>query len=132
MAFRYSSGVRNTRLDAVDTAVGSSGWLMIYSSTNTAAGTIVFRKQLNNPAFAAASTNTIALNVTGLSTTAIADAGLNTACIRAASTGGTRIVDQLAVSTAGGGGDIIVDSTAASSGQTITVTSGAISHGNNV
>lgn len=127
MAIVYSSGLRNTRLDAVDTAIGSSGWLIIADSSLYS--TTVWKKKLNNPAFAAASTNTIALSTSGISTTAIADKTISHARILAGSSAGTAIVTGLTISTSGGGGDMIVSNVSVSSGQTITVKSAIITHG---
>lgn len=121
MAIVYSTTLKNTRLDAVDTAVGASGVLEIYTS---GLASLLVSISLNNPAFAAASGGTMSLDATGLSGTA-GNAG--TAAEAKITDGTSDVITGLTVGQ--GTGDISLDNTTIASGQTVNITSGTITHG---
>lgn len=123
MAVTYTTAVKNARLDAVTTQIGTTGVLEIGT---TAMGTVLATINLGNPAAAGASGGVLTLSGFPRSDTS-ADAGGTAAAarIRTAS-GGTDIVTGLTVGTSGS--DINLDSTAISAGQTVTINSATITH----
>jgi len=58
---QLSTSLRNTLADAIDTAVGTTGRARFYT---TGLGTLLASATLNNPAFGAAATGAITLDVT--------------------------------------------------------------------
>jgi len=58
---RLSLALRNTLADAIDTAVGATGFARFYTTTGT---TLLASASLSNPAFGAASAGDIILDVT--------------------------------------------------------------------
>ncbi len=58
---RLSTALRNTLADAIDTAVGATGFARFYTSSGT---TLLASASLSNPAFGAAATGVITLDVT--------------------------------------------------------------------
>lgn len=125
MAVTYSTTLKNTRLDAVDDAVNAgtgSGYIEI-GTTGMAATLVTIT--LNDPAFNAASGGTLGLDATGLSNTATGTGTAAAARIRTSAA--ADVITGLSVGT--GGADIILDSTSITSGQTVTINSGTITHG---
>lgn len=122
MAVTYTTAVKNTRLDAVVTAIGSTGVLEIGT---TGMGTILASINLNSTA--GTSTGGV-LTFSGFpksDTSANATGTAAAARIRTA-TGGTDIITGLTVGTSGS--DINLDSVSITSGQTVTITSATITH----
>lgn len=122
MAVTYTTAVKNARLDAVVTAIGSAGVLEIGT---TSMGTVLATIALGNPA---GTTSGGVLTFSGFprsDTSADATGTAAAARIRTAS-GGTDIVTGLTVGTSGS--DINLDSTSITSGQTVTITSATITH----
>lgn len=133
MTIELSDALRNVRLDAIDTDIGTAGQLIIYAgtiptTTGGTAGTVILTLTLNNPAFGAASGGVMALNVSGLSGAAV-NASTETASYFRI-TDGTDVLLQGTISASGGGGDMIIDNTSVANGQTVTVTSFSLTDGN--
>lgn len=122
MAVTYTTAVKNARLDAVVTAIGSAGVLEIGT---TGMGTVLATIALGNPA---GTTSGGVLTFSGFprsDTSADATGTAAAARIRTAS-GGTDIITGLTVGTSGS--DINLDSTSITAGQTVTITSATITH----
>lgn len=127
MAIHYYTTLANTRMTAVVTAIGGTGYLVVGTSAlaGGATGTLV--------SFALSATaGTVAARVltfSGVPITAVAAAsGLaNKAEIRTAALG-TVIADQLTVGLTGSGADVIIDTTTIVLGRTIYFISGAFTH----
>lgn len=122
MAVTYTTAVKNARLDAVVTAIGTTGVLEIGT---TGMGTVLATIALGNPA---GTTSGGILTFSGFprsDTAADATGTAAAARIRTAS-GGTDIITGLTVGTSGS--DINLDSTSITTGQTVTINSATITH----
>jgi hypothetical protein len=134
MTLQLSTTVRNARLDAIETAVGTSAVLRIRSGSvpaNVAAadsGTVLATLNLPSDWMAAASGGAKALS--GTWQDASADATGTAAHFRIYASDGTTAHMQGTVTATGGGGDMTVDNTSFASGQSFTVTSFTITDGN--
>ncbi len=134
MAVNYATVVKTNRLrvmrDAIDSktfvvgsGAGSAGSLVIGTSALSGATGVLATITLPNPSFS--ETTTVAtLQGTPLSATASATGTAALAELR--NNAGTVIVSGLTVGTSGT--DIIISSVAITSGQTVQVTSGTITH----
>lgn len=122
MAVTYTTAVKNARLDAVITAIGSAGVLEIGT---TGMGTVLATIALGNPA---GTTSGGVLTFSGFprSDTSADATGTAAAARIRTSSGGTDIITGLTVGTSGA--DIILDSTSITAGQTVTITSATITH----
>ena len=122
MAVTYPTAVKNARLDAVVTAIGSTGVLEIGT---TGMASILATISLNSTA---GTTSGGVLTFSGFpksDTSADATGTAAAARIRTAS-GGTDIVTGLTVGTSGS--DINLTSTSITAGQTVTISSATITH----
>lgn len=125
MAVQFSVAVRNARLDAFETTVGASAVMKILTGSppaNCAAadsGTVLATLNLPSDWMAAASGGSKALS--GSWQDLSADATGTAGYFRVYATGGTVCGMQGTLSTSGGGGDMIVNSTAFTAGQSFTV-----------
>lgn len=122
MAVTYTTAVKNARLDAVVTAIGSTGVLEIGT---TGMASVLATIALGNPA---GTTSGGVLTFSGFprsDTSADATGTAAAARIRTA-TGGTDIITGLTVGTSGS--DINLDSTSITAGQTVTINSATITH----
>jgi len=122
MAVTYTTAVKNARLDAVVTAIGSTGVLEIGT---TGMASILATISLNSTA---GTTSGGVLTFSGFpksDTSADATGTAAAARIRTAS-GGTDIVTGLTVGTSGS--DINLTSTSITAGQTVTISSATITH----
>jgi len=134
MALQYSVAVRNAKLDAVETTVGTSAVLKIRTGAapaNVAAadtGTVLATLSLPSDWMAAASSGTKAL--AGSWADASADATGTAAHFRIYASDGTTAHIQGTVTATGGGGDMTLDNTSIASGQSVTVTSFTLTAGN--
>jgi hypothetical protein len=125
MAVVYNTTLKNTRMTSVVTAIGTTGFLNIYT---TGLGTLLASIALANPA------GTVSGGVLSFSGTPLTEASANasgTAAVAnvttAASGGGTVIISGLTVSSSSG--DIVLSSTNIVAGQPVTITSASITHG---
>jgi hypothetical protein len=138
MAVRINTAARNAAADAVATLVNGgtgAGVIRIYTGTQPATpatsptGTLLAEFTLSDPAFAAASSGSAALDVTP----ALTDEGL-----AAGTAGWFRILDSTEaagtglgvldgnVTATGGGGDMTLNTTTISVGVDVEITSGSI------
>ena len=122
MAVTYTTAVKNARLNAVTTAIGTTGVLEIGTS---AMGTVLATINLANPAAPAAESGVLTFTMPQSDTAADATGTAAAARIRTSS-GGTDIVTGLTVGTSGT--DIVLDHISINTGQTITITSATITH----
>lgn len=126
MAVKLSVAVRNARLDAIETAIGTSAVLKIRSGavptniTDSDAGTVLATLSLPSDWMAAASSGSKAKSGTWEDTSAD---NMGTAeHFRIYASDGTTQHFQGTVTVTGGGGDMTVDNTSFASGQAFTVT----------
>jgi hypothetical protein len=123
MAITYTTAVKNARLDAVTTAIGTTGVLEIGT---TGMGTVLATIALGNPAAASASGGVLTFSGFPRSDTSADATGTAAAARIRTATGGTDIVTGLTVGTSGS--DINLDSTSIATGQTVTLNSATITH----
>lgn len=122
MAVTYPTAVKNSRLDAVTSAIGTAGVLEIGTS---GMGTVLATIALGNPAAAGASGGVLTFSGFPRSDTAADNTG-TAAAARIRTGGGTDIVTGLTVGTSAA--DIVLDSTNITTGQTVTINSMTITH----
>jgi hypothetical protein len=122
MAVTYTTAVKNARLNAVTTAIGTTGVLEIGT---TGMASILASITLNNPAAAAAASGVLTFSGFPKNATA-GNSGTAAAARIRTSTGGTDIVTGLTVGTSGS--DINLNSTSITSGGTVTISSATITH----
>lgn len=134
MTLQLSTSVRNARLDAIESTIGTSAIMHIRTGSvpaNCAAadsGTVVATLNLPSDWMAAASGGSKALSGTWQDLSA--DASGTAAHFRIYDSGGTVCHIQGTVTISGGGGDMTVDNNVLASGQQFTVTSFTISDPN--
>lgn len=134
MAIQLSTAVRNARLDAIETTVGTSAVLKIRTGAAPAncgtadSGTVLATITCPSDWAAAASGGSKALS--GTWQDASADATGTAAHFRLYASDGTTCHMQGTVTATGGGGDMTVDSTSFTSGQQFTVTTFTLTDGN--
>ena len=122
MAVNYSTAVKNARLDAVVTAIGVSGKLEIGTA---GMGTVLAEISLNSTA---GTTSGGVLTFSGFpKSDTSANASGTAAAARIRDGSNVDVITGLTVGTSGT--DIILDTTSIVSGQTVTITSAAITHG---
>lgn len=127
MAIQFSVAVRNARLDAIETTVGTSAILKIRSGAAPAScatadsGTVLATLNLPSDWMAAASSGTKAKSGTWQDTSA--DATGTAGHYRLYASDGTTCHEQGTVTATGGGGDLTLDNTSIATGQTVTITS---------
>lgn len=134
MAIQLSAAVRNARLDAVETAIGTSAVLKIRTGAAPAnvatadSGTVLATVNLPSDWMAAASGGSKAKSGTWEDTSA--DATGTAAHFRIYASDGTTAHMQGTVTATGGGGDMTVDNVVFAAGQEFTVTSFTLTDGN--
>lgn len=134
MALQYSVAVRNAKLDAVETTIGTSAVLKIKSGAPPAtcatadSGTVLATCNLPSDWLAAASSGTKAKAGTWEDTSA--DATGTAAHFRLYASDGTTCHAQGTVTATGGGGDMTVDNTSFAAAQAFSVTSFTLTAGN--
>lgn len=134
MTLQYSTTVRNAKLDAIETAIGTSAVLKIRSGAapaNCAAsdsGTVLATLNLPSDYFAAASGGAKAKSGTWEDSSA--DAAGTAAHWRLYASDGTTCHAQGTVTATGGGGDMTVNNTSFATGQAFTVTGFTLTDGN--
>jgi len=134
MALQYSVQVRNAKLDAVQTSIGTSPILRVFSNTtlpaNCAAantGSLIAAVTLPSSWMAAASAGSKVLSGTWTGNAV----STNTAAhFRIYESTGTNCHVQGTITIAGGGGDMVVDNTSFATNQTFTVTTFTLNAGN--
>lgn len=134
MALQESVAVRNARLDAIETTIGTSAVLKIRTGSVPAtcatadAGTVLATLTLPSDWMAAASSGSKAKSGTWEDTSA--DNTGTAEHWRLYASDGTTCHLQGTVTATGGGGDLQVDNTSFAAGQSFTVTTFAITAGN--
>lgn len=135
MAVQLSVSVRNARLDAIETAIGTAAVLKIRTGAVPAdvatadSGTVLASLTLPSDWLAAASSGSKAKSGTWQDTSA--DATGTAAHFRIYASDGTTAHLQGTVTVTGGGGDLTLDNTSISSGQSVTISSFSLTDGNN-
>lgn len=120
----YSNTVKDARMQAVITALGSGAVLVIGTSTLSGSTGVLATVTLANPAF---TTSNGVMTMGGLPRTATASATGTAAKAELRTSGGVTIISGLTVGTSGT--DVVINATAVSTGQTVQVTVGTITHG---
>ena len=131
MALSYSTATRNARLDAIVTAVGSSGLVRIYDGSRPATpGTAVSTQVLLAELTCSATFGTVSAGVLTVSAITEDSSANNTGTaswFRIVTSGGTAVIDG---NVGTSGSDLNLSSVAISTGQTVSVTSATITEGN--
>lgn len=127
MSATYSTTLKNTRMDAINTAIGTNGKLVIGTSALSGATGVLVTIPLDSASALGASSNgVITLDATpALSAVATADGTAAKAEFRTSAD--AVVVSGLTVGV--GTGDIQLSSTTISTGVTVEITSGSITHG---
>lgn len=134
MAIKISTVVKNARLDAIETAIGTAAVLKIRSGSAPAAitdadsGTVLATLTLPSDWMAAASGGSKAKSGTWEDSSA--DATGTAAHFRVYASDGTTQHMQGTVTATGGGGDMTVDNTSFASGQAFSITGFTLTDGN--
>jgi hypothetical protein len=135
MALQFSAAVRNARLDAIETTIGTSAVIKIRTGAPPAtvatadSGTVLATISLASDWMAAASGGTKALS--GLPVTdSSADNTGTAAHFRVYASDGTTAHMQGTVTATGGGGDMTLDNTSLASGQQFSITAFTLTEGN--
>jgi hypothetical protein len=134
MAIQLSVAVRNARLDAIETTIGTSAVMKIRTGAPPAtvatadSGTVLATLSLPSDWLAAAASGSKAKSGTWEDTSA--DAAGTAAHFRIYASDGTTAHLQGTVTATGGGGDLTVDNAVFASGQSFTVTAFSLTDGN--
>jgi hypothetical protein len=134
MAIQLSVAVRNARLDAIETTIGTSAVMKIRTGAQPAtvatadSGTVLATLTLPSDWLAAASSGSKAKSGTWEDTSA--DAAGTAAHFRIYASDGTTAHLQGSVTATGGGGDLTVDNVVFASAQSFTVTAFSLTDGN--
>ena len=134
MAVQLSVAVRNARLDAIESTIGTAAVLKIRtgaapSDVATAdSGTVLASLTLPSDWLAAASSGSKAKSGTWQDTSA--DATGTAAHFRIYASDGTTCHMQGSVTATGGGGDLQLDNTSIASGQSVTISSFSLTDAN--
>lgn len=134
MTLQYSVAVRNAKLDAVESTIGTAAVLKIRTGAapaNCAAadsGTVLATLTLPSDWMAAASSGSKAKS--GTWSDSSADATGTAAHFRLYASDGTTCHAQGTVTATGGGGDMEVDNTSFAAGQSFTVNTFTLTAGN--
>ena len=126
MTVQFSTTVRNGMLDAIETAMGVSAKLQLYTGAmpadcaTAASGTKLAEYALASDWAAAASAGSKALSSVPLSVTTLA-AG-TAGYYRFVDSAGTTCHEQGTVTLTAGGGDMTIDNTTFTNGQTVQIT----------
>lgn len=133
MSFQFSTTARNSALDAIEAAISTSAILKIRTGSVPAtpatadSGTVLATLNLPSDWLANASGGTKSKSGTWEDTSA--DATGTAAHFRVYASDGTTCHIQGTVTATGGGGDMTLDSTSITSGQTVTITSFTLTAG---
>ncbi|QEH81971.1 hypothetical protein EIK56_22905 [Sphingomonas sp. C8-2] len=130
----YSTAVKNARLDAVESTIGTSAVLKVYTGSKPAdcaaarTGTVLATMSLPSDWMAAAASGSKAKS--GTWTDATADATGTAGYWTIFSSDGTTCGIQGTITATGGGGDITLDSVSITVGQEVTIGSFSLTSGN--
>lgn len=125
MAIQLSTAVRNARLDAIETTVGTSAKIRILTGTQPAtcataeSGSLLVQFALASDWAAAAASGSKAFSaITGTAATGTGNAGY----YRLVDSAGTTCHEQGTITATGGGGDMTIDNISIATGQTVNIT----------
>jgi hypothetical protein len=125
-AFSYSTALKDARLDAITTAIGTSGFLKLYpTGTTTCLGTVIVALPLSATAAPAASTTSHVWTANAITTTNATSSG-TAICATLTTSGGTVVVDGISVGTSGANINLVNNVITAS--QPVSVSSLTITH----
>lgn len=129
MALAYSTTVRNAMLDAITTAIGSSGLLRIYDGTRPASGGAVTTKlaELALSTTAAAGAASGVLTFSAITQDSSADASGTATWFRVVTSGGAFVIDG---NVGTSGSDLNLVTTTIVATQPVSVSSFVITEGN--
>lgn len=134
MPVKHSIAVRNARLNAIETAIGTGAVLKLRSGappaniTDADTGTVLATLNLPSDWLADAANGVKAKS--GTWEDLAADASGTVGHYRVYASNGTTQHEQGTVTATGGGGDMTIDNTVIASGQKITVTAYSLTEGN--
>jgi hypothetical protein len=134
MAIQHSVSVRNARLDAIETTIGTAPILRLRSGAKPAncaasrTGTVLASLTLPSDWLTSASSGTKSKSGTWQDLSA--DASGTAGHYEIMDSGGTVCHEQGTVTATGGGGDMELDNTVIAAGQSITVTTYGLTEGN--
>jgi len=134
MAIQFSVAVRNARLDAIETAIGTAAIMRIRTGAAPAScatadsGTVLATLNLPSDWMANAASGSKAMS--GTWQDSAADASGTAGHFRIYDSGGSTCHLQGSVTATGGGGDLQVDNVSFATGQQFTVTSFTLTDGN--
>lgn len=134
MTIQHSVAVRNARLDAIETTIGTAPKLRLRSGAKPAdcaaarSGTVLAEMTLPSDWLAAAASGVKSKSGTWQDLSA--DASGTVGHYEIVDSGGTTCHEQGTVTATGGGGDMTIDNTVIASGQQITVTAYGLTEGN--
>ena len=134
MTHQFSIAVRNARLDAYETTIGTAAILKLRTGTKPAtcatadAGTVLATLNLPSDWLAAASSGTKSKSGTWEDLSADADG--TAAHFRIYASDGVTCHHQGTITATGGGGDMTLDNVVIATGQAITVTGYVLTDGN--
>jgi hypothetical protein len=135
MAIQLSVAARNARLDAIETTVGTSAQVMLFSLSPPGScslsdtGTLLATFQLASDWASAASNGAKAFSNTPLQDTS-ADGTGTVGHFRLKNSAGTVVHMQGTCQTSGASADMTIDNPAIVSGQTVQITSWTLTDGN--
>lgn len=137
MTIQYSVALQNAQLDTIETTVGVSAKLRLYSGSmpadadTAASGTLLVEMSLPSDWLAAASSGSKAKTGTWTGTgAAAASTGTAAGYFRIYDTAGSACFIQGTVTVTGGGGDMTLVNTSIAENQTVTVDTFTITAGN--
>lgn len=129
MTISYSTTLRNARMDAITTAIGTSGLFRIYDGTKPAAGgaatTLLAELALSATAAAAAAAGVLTFNA--ITQDASANATGTATWFRIVTSGGTFVIDGTAGTS---GTDLILTTASIVATQPVSVSSCVLTEGN--
>lgn len=134
MSVQLSTAVRNARLDAIESTIGTAAKLQIWtgsmpaSCATAASGTKLLEDTLASDWAANASGGTKSFNNTPIAGSGLA--GGTAGYFRIVDSAGTTCHLQGTVTATGGGGDMTIDNTSIAMGQTVNMTSFTLTDAN--
>lgn len=126
MAVVYSTAAKNARMAAVVGLIGAGGTLTIGTSALAGATGVLAQVPLANPAFTVAG-GVMTVGAVPRTVEAVGTGVADKVEVRASN--GTVIISGLTVGLPGSGAEVIINALEVSTGQTIQVTVGTITHG---
>ena len=124
MAVVYNSSLKSTRMAAVISAIDANASAGTIEICTAAFAAVLVTITLSKPSF---SESGGVITMLGVPKSGIASGTGTAAAARIKDGGGTTVVNSLTVGTSGA--DVNLDSTSITTGQTVTLTSGTITHG---